>query len=177
MRKKLVIYLFEISKNIYTKYFKQDHIPWNVTVPELLTYPIQSFGYALGDFLNDHQFDLIAKVERHDAYHVLTGYGTSVEEEIGLQYLCMGNGKKSVYMYGTIVLGTFILPEYYSFYYTSYRIGKEANPFHQFDYLKLLQTDYSDLYHVIFLKNLDQVKQENLHGIQLVNSSYIPFKL
>ena len=94
MRKQLVIFLFEISKNIYTKFFKKDHIAWQVSTEDLLQFPTETFGFHLGEFLQQNNFQLIPKVERHDAYHTLTNYGTRVEEEIGLQYLCMGNGKK-----------------------------------------------------------------------------------
>ncbi|WP_121667148.1 Coq4 family protein [Mesonia aquimarina] len=153
MRKKLVLWLFEFSKKIYTKWFKKNHIPWCVSVQELLLYPSESFGHKLGEFLNQHHFQLIPKVERHDAYHTLTQYGVSVEEEIALQYLCLGNGKKSPYMFGAIILGTFILPEYFAFYYKSFLKGKDAKPFHHFDYKKLLQKNYNEFRAEIFQKN------------------------
>lgn len=170
MRKSLVIWLFEVSKNVYTRYFKKNHIPWNTTVPELKTYPITSFGYVLGDFLQKHHYELIPKVERHDAYHVLTQYGTTVEEEIGLQYLCMGNGKKSLYMYGAVLLGTLLLPEYCRFYYQSYLIGQQSNPFHDFDYEKLLSVNYDDLYEVIFTDEIHYTKTQLLLNLKQLSS-------
>lgn len=172
MRKKLVIWLFEISKNIYTKFFKRNHIPWNVNVSELKTYPIQSFGYVLGDFLQLNNFELIPKVERHDAYHVITQYGTTVEEEIGLQFLCMGNGKKSLYMYGAIILGTLILPEYLNFYIASYNIGKQANSFHQFEYKNLLQTNYEELRNMIFSNEERAAIANELHSLHQRTQAY-----
>lgn len=150
MRKQLVIFLFEISKNIYTKFFKNDHIAWQVSTEDLLQFPKETFGFHLGEFLQQNNFQLIPKVERHDAYHTLTNYGTRVEEEIGLQYLCMGNGKKSPYMYGAILLGTLILPEYFGFYVKSFLVGKEANPFHHFDYEQVLHLDYFQFKSMIF---------------------------
>ena len=150
MRKQLVIFLFEISKNIYTKFFKKDHIAWQVSTEDLLQFPTETFGFHLGEFLQQNNFQLIPKVERHDAYHTLTNYGTRVEEEIGLQYLCMGNGKKSPYMYGAILLGTLILPEYFGFYVKSFLVGKDANPFHHFDYEQVLHLDYFQFKSMIF---------------------------
>jgi len=116
----------------------------------LLQFPTETFGFHLGEFLQQNNFQLIPKVERHDAYHTLTNYGTRVEEEIGLQYLCMGNGKKSPYMYGAILLGTLILPEYFGFYVKSFLVGKEANPFHHFDYEQVLHLDYFQFKSMIF---------------------------
>ena len=116
----------------------------------MLQFPTETFGFHLGEFLQQNNFQLIPKVERHDAYHTLTNYGTRVEEEIGLQYLCMGNGKKSPYMYGAILLGTLILPEYFGFYVKSFLVGKEANPFHHFDYEQVLHLDYFQFKSMIF---------------------------
>ena len=130
----------------------------------MLQFPTETFGFHLGEFLQQNNFQLIPKVERHDAYHTLTNYGTRVEEEIGLQYLCMGNGKKSPYMYGAILLGTFILPEYFGFYVKSFLVGKEANPFHHFDFEQVLHLDYFQFKSMIFSeKTLDTHLQ--IHSI------------
>ena len=151
-RKQLIEWLFEQSQNVYTKLFK-NHEAWGISRKELLTYPTSSFGRHLGEFLNKNGFELIANAERHDAYHTLTGYGTKVEDEIALQCLCFGNGKRSLYLYGAIILGVIILPDYYNYYYQSYRIGNRSNPFHQFDYKKLLQVNIDDFRDSIFSKS------------------------
>lgn len=150
-RKKLIEWLFIHSQNIYTNLFK-NHEPWGMSSKQLLSYPIHSFGRHLGEFLNKNSFELIAKVERHDAYHTLTGYGTKVEDEIALQCLCFGNGKRSLYLYGAIILGIIILPDYYKYYNLSYHIGKHANPFHHFDYKQLLHVNIDDFRAMIFPK-------------------------
>ncbi|WP_040278874.1 Coq4 family protein [Psychroserpens damuponensis] len=150
-RKKLIVWLFEHSQNLYTQLFKT-HKSWGISREELLTYPSQSFGKHLGDFLNKHGFELIPKVERHDAYHTLTGYGVTVEDEIALQCLCFGNGKRSLYLYGSMILGIIILPDYYKYYNRSYTLGKRANPFHHFDYKQLLHININDFRVLIFPK-------------------------
>ena len=150
-RKQLIEWLFEHSQNVYTKLFKK-HDAWGISRDQLLTYPSYSFGRHLGEFLNKHGFELIAKVERHDAYHTLTGYGTKVEDEIALQCLCYGNGKRSLYLYGSMILGIIILPDYYKYYNRSYHIGKDSNPFHQFNYKQLLLLNITDFRQAIFSK-------------------------
>ncbi len=152
VRKKLIEWLFEKSKEVYTNLFKS-HEPWGINKRQLLAYPKDSFGKHLGLFLDKNNFELISKVERHDAYHTLTGYGIKVEDEIALQYLCFGNGKRSPYLYGAIILGTIILPDYYKYYYQSYCIGKKANSFHHFDYKELLTISIHDLRQVVFSKS------------------------
>ncbi len=152
LRKQLIEWLFDKSQKVYTQMFK-NHEPWGVYRAELLTYPDDSLGKHLGLFLEKNGFELIAKVERHDAYHTLTGYGTNVEDEIALQCLCFGNGKRSPYLYGAMILGVIILPDYLEYYYKSYCIGKNAHPFHQFDYKKLLKVNIHEFRKAIFSKS------------------------
>ncbi|WP_299096175.1 Coq4 family protein [Winogradskyella sp.] len=151
LRKQLIIWLFQHSQRIYTAMFKH-HESWNISKSDLLKMSQSSFGKHLGDFLDKNNFELIPKVERHDCYHVLCGYSTKVEDEIALQCLCYGNGKRSPYLYGAIILGIAILPDYYDFYYRSYKTGKRANPFHHFDYKKLLNISIKDFREAIFSK-------------------------
>jgi ubiquinone biosynthesis protein Coq4 len=151
-RKQLIIWLFNKSQILYTSLFKH-HEAWNLSVNDLLEFPKNSIGYHLGIFLKQHNFELLPKVERHDAYHVVTGYGINVEDEIALQCLCFGNGKRSPYLYGAMILGTLILPDYYRYYYKSYRIGKQAHPFHHYDYKTLLTVSLAQFRTTIFYKN------------------------
>ncbi|WP_299113011.1 Coq4 family protein [uncultured Winogradskyella sp.] len=160
-RKQLIIFLFEHSQRLYTAMFKR-HESWKYSKNDLLQFPIESFGRHLGEFLNKNNFELIPKVERHDCYHVLCGYSTKVEDEIALQCLCYGNGKRSPYLYGAIILGVAILPDYYNYYYKSYKIGKSANAFHQFDYKKLLRIPIDDLRTSIFSKSQIQNINNNI---------------
>ncbi len=148
LRKKIIEKLFEWSQKFYLKFKRKE--PWGIGTKELLKFPMNSFGQHLGNFLNKNGFELIGKVERHDAYHVLSGFGTNVEDEIALQYLCYGNGKRTPYLTGVLLLGTIILPDYAPYYYRSYLIGKQANSFHHFDFKKLLFTDFDSFRKVIF---------------------------
>lgn len=150
MRKKFIYWLFEHSQRLYIKF--KNKKPWNISTSELLTYPEDSFGFHLGTFLKTNNFELLPKVERHDCYHLLTGYGTTVEDEIALQYLCFGNGKRSMYLFGVLCLGTILLPEYYKYYYKSYQLGKNCNPFHQFNYKNLLHFSFQEIREAIFNK-------------------------
>ena len=160
LRKRLIIFLFEHSQRIYTSLFKSQE-SWNVTKADLLKLPQPSFGRHLGEFLHKNDFELIPKVERHDCYHVLCGYSTEVEDEIALQCLCYGNGKRSPYLYGAIILGVAILPDYYQYYYKSYTIGKLANPFHHFNYKNILDISIKDFRAMIFSKS--ELKQLQLN--------------
>lgn len=150
MRKKLIHWLFKHSQRIYTRFKKKK--AWGITNKDLLKYPKDTFGFHLGNFLQKNGFELLPKVERHDAYHLLTGYGTKVEDEIALQYLCFGNGKRSPYLIGVIIVGTFILPDYIKYYIKSYQLGKNCNQFYHFNYKNLLNYSLLELRETIFNK-------------------------
>ena len=149
-RKQLIAWLFKITQHFYTKYFKKNE-PWYIKKKHLLQFPKETFGYHLGTFLEKNGFELIPKAERHDAYHVITGYNTNEEDEIALQFLCFGNGKRSIYLFSVITIGSIILPEYWKYYIKSYRIGKNANAFYNLDYKRLLDTSISKLRSSIFI--------------------------
>ncbi|WP_299890710.1 Coq4 family protein [uncultured Lacinutrix sp.] len=165
LRKQLINWLFEISSKIYTQLFK-DHKPWRITKKELLGYTKDSFGYHLGLFLDKNNFELIPKVERHDCFHVLTNYSTKVEDEIALQYLSLGNGKNSPYLFGAIILGTIILPDYLTYYIKSYKIGKQVNVFHNLDFRPLLKVNIEQFREAIFTKKQIQTLKK-LHCEQI----------
>ena len=150
MRKKFIYWLFKHSQRMYIKFKRKK--AWEITSKELLEYPKESFGYHLGKLLEKNEFELLPKVERHDCYHLLTGYGTKVEDEIALQYVCLGNGKKSPYLFGVLLIGTIILPEYFKYYLKSYQLGKKCNQFHHFQYQRLLHFSFQEIRETIFNK-------------------------
>ena len=152
IKKQLIVWLFKKSQSLYVRLFKRSKKPWNITKKELLTYPIETFGYQYGQFLDKNNFEILVKLERHDAYHTLTGYQSNVEDEIALQYLCYGNGKRSIYLFGVIILGTFLLPDYYKYYLKSYKVGKNANPFYHWNFKKILHYNLNDLQTIVFSK-------------------------
>lgn len=151
MRKHLINWLFEKSMVFYCKFKKKK--PWGITSQELVSMPSNTFGHHLGCLLVANEFELIPKVERHDAYHLLTGYSTAVEDEIALQYACFGNGKRTPYLLGVLFLGTFILPDYLPHYLKAYQFGQHANSFHHFDFKTVLPLDFDTFRQAIFSKN------------------------
>jgi len=130
-REKVCHYLFQKSAEPYAKLFKKKQLAWNLTANDLLKYPQDTLGYKVGVFLSSNGFEFFPKHETHDVFHVITDYGITVKEEIGLQYLLYGNGKRSVYLYLVLFLGFILLPEHYSFYLQSYRKGKSIELFYQ----------------------------------------------
>jgi ubiquinone biosynthesis protein Coq4 len=144
-REKFCAWLFEISKAPYRAIFKRSKQAWNLESVDLLAYEPNTLGYAVGQFLQNNQFELIDKLESHDVYHVICEMNTSVRDEIGMQYLLMGNGKKSVYQKLTVLLGICLLPEYRNYYRYCYKRGQKMNPVYLFDLKKELNSDLHQL--------------------------------
>lgn len=151
-RKQLINWLFENSQRIYLRFKKKE--PWNITAAMLIAMPPESFGYHLGYFLKSHGFELIPKVERHDAYHLLTGFSTCVQDEIALQYLCFGNGKRTPYLLAVLCMGSLLLPEYFAYYRKAYTIGKASNSFHHFDFKTVLSVNFETFRSTIFSEEI-----------------------
>lgn len=137
MRAVVLEALYEWSKVPYRRYFKQNEA-WPVSVADLVQYPENSLGFHLAGFLLQHSFELQPKLESHDVFHMLTGTGTSVPEEVAMQFYLLGNGKRGLYLYSVVLLGTVLYPDYINAFLKAYRRGKRALAFHQLDFSKLL---------------------------------------
>jgi ubiquinone biosynthesis protein Coq4 len=137
MRALIMEKMYDWSKRPYQKFFKKN-TPWNNSTDELLLYPKETLGFQLGNFLKVNQFEMQPKLEDHDVFHVLTQTGTTVPEEIGMQFYLCGNGKKSIYQYIVIVLGAFFYVDQWSYFRKQYQRGKDAHAFHYLDFSKML---------------------------------------
>jgi ubiquinone biosynthesis protein Coq4 len=137
MKDQLIEKMYEWSKKPYQQFFK-NKIAWEIDKQELFTYPEETLGYHLGQFLQKNDFDIQPKLEDHDIIHVLTNTGISVREEIGMQYYLMGNGKKSLYLFMVILVGTAFYPMHINYFLKEFRKGKTAYHFHFLDFSKML---------------------------------------
>ncbi|MEM7382351.1 MAG: hypothetical protein AAF361_14305 [Bacteroidota bacterium] len=90
-----------------------------------------------------HSFDIQPKLENHDVFHVLTQTGTSVPEEISMQYYLLGNGKRSLYLFTVICLGTLLYPDELPRFFRAFKRGRAALAFHHLDFSKLLEQPIS----------------------------------
>ena len=169
VRRNIIEWLFETTQKQYIRFKKKT--PWNITNAALLALPDSTFGYRLGLFLDANGFHLIPKVERHDAYHVLTGFGTMAEDEVALQYLCFGNGKRTPYLFAVMLIGTILLPEFWPYYCRAFHFGKRSHSFHHFDFKTILPLDYELFRGIIF-------SEETIHQMEALqkNKSKQTFK-
>jgi len=124
-REKICACLFAMSEKPYRFFFKRKVQAWKLTSNDLLKFPKNSLGYATGLFLKKNDFELLDKLESHDVYHVLLGMQTTVKEEIGMQFILFGNGKRSFYLFATMSLGFLLQAEHYKYFKFCYQKGKK----------------------------------------------------
>ncbi|WP_419868860.1 Coq4 family protein [Chryseobacterium sp. CT-SW4] len=153
LRLRFLLFMYENSQRQYRKYFKKTKRQWQFNEEQLLSFQEDSLGRALGEFYKKHGFRMIPKMENHDVYHLVTDYGTSMKEEIAMQYLLFGNGKRSAYLLGVMLLGGIIFPEYFKTYMKAYRKGKNMKPFHHWDFEELLWQNVGHIKDFIRQKN------------------------
>ncbi len=138
MKDFLIEKLYEISSKPYAKYCKRNQ-PWSISKDQMLRMDKESLGFALGYFLVKNGFEIQPKLEDHDVFHVLTNTGTSVYEEIGMQFYLLANGKRSLYLFLVIITGILFYPVKIKYFKLQYLRGKQALPFHDVVFLELLE--------------------------------------
>lgn len=144
-RTQFLLFMYHISQKNYRRFFKRKKRRWVFTEKQLLQFKEDSLGRKLGEFYEEHGFRMIPQMENHDVYHLITEYGTHMIDEIALQYLLFGNGKKSAYLLGVLILGTLVFPEYAATYYKAFKKGKSMRRFYHLDFERLLQQNFSQL--------------------------------
>ena len=105
LRDAFVAYMFKTLSQPYLWLFKRRKHAWGLSKVQLLTYEKHTLAYKIGQFLDKNGFEIEAKMEEHDVFHVLSGTPTAVIDEIRLQYYMLGNGKRSVFLYIVLLTG------------------------------------------------------------------------
>ena len=124
--------------NCYRQVFKGKKEPWGETKESLKRFDKGSLGGEISRFLYQNGFELTPKMESHDVFHVITGYGTEMHEEAAMQFFLIGNGKKSKLARISAFVGFFIFPEYWKLYRDSYQRGKQTLHFSSWEFQEIL---------------------------------------
>lgn len=137
-RLNFMLWLYDWSQIFYAQFFKRNKKAWGISIHEFLLYPEGTLGKALGEFYREKGFSVMPKLENHDVFHLITETGTEIQDEIAMQYLLFGNGKKSLYMFSMIGIGTVLYPEFLKYYLKSFRKGKSMIQFHEMEFKEYL---------------------------------------
>lgn len=153
IRLKFMLWLYGWSQDLYTNLFKRNQNAWGISKSELSLFPEETLGRALGEFYQINGFDVMPKLENHDIFHVITQTGTEIQDEIAMQYLLLGNGKRSLYMFSMILIGTLLYPEFLGYYQAHFKKGKRMNSFHQVEFKDYLDSHLQSVKAKFMYKN------------------------
>jgi len=150
MRTIILETLYELGKEPYRKYVSRKD-PWDIPISDLLKYPKISLGFHLAAFLLKYRFDVQPELENKDVLHVLTNIGTSVHEEIYMQFYLLGNGKRNMGLLAAILLGVLIYPDYLKNFMEAYKRGRRAFRFYYLDFSKMLNQPIRHIQHTFLI--------------------------
>ncbi len=137
-RTKILQCLVNNTAPIYMKLTKGNKKPWKYNKDNLRQFPTGSLGKELSLFLDKNKIDLIPKAERHDVFHVLTGYDINPEEETMMQFWLLGNRKWTPYTIGTCIIGFILIPEHWKSFLNSFKKGMKAPAIYDWDFESML---------------------------------------
>ena len=160
LRLKFMLALYNGSSRIYAELFKANKKAWGIKKEDFLLYPKGSLGFELGVFYQSKGFDVMPKLENHDVFHVISGIGTEIRDEIAMQYLLFGNGKSSLYLLAMLFIGTFVFPEHFRLYRQSYLQGKQMARFFDLEFKDHLENQVYEIQSSI-LHNQELIRIKN----------------
>ncbi len=128
---------------LYMKLTKGNKAKWKYETADLKKFPADSLGRELYDFLKQRNLDMIPKAERHDVFHILTGYDITPEEEAVMQFWLLGNRKWTPYTLGTCIIGMVLIPEHWSDFKTAFKKGWIDPSIHDWDFENMLHLNYN----------------------------------
>ncbi|MVZ66908.1 hypothetical protein GQF61_13690 [Sphingobacterium sp. DK4209] len=159
LRLKFMLYLYNGSSRLYANLFKPHKQAWGISKEAFNQYPSGSLGASLAAFYQEKGFDVMPKLENHDVFHLLTGTGTEIKDEIAMQYLLLGNGKLSLYLLAMVLIGSFLFPEHSNYYWSSFNKGKRMWSFYHLEFknylnepLYNLQRAFAEKTNILILK-------------------------
>jgi ubiquinone biosynthesis protein Coq4 len=124
--------------------------PWKLSTEDLARYLQGTLGRELHIFLKDEQLQPVPKIERHDAFHILFGFATTLNDEAAMQYFLVGNGKISPFGLATTIFTGLVMPDRWSDFSFHYKRGKAARSIANWDFKELLNENFEDLRSYIF---------------------------
>ncbi len=151
IREQIAGRIVNFSKPIYFL-LRYKRKAWKVTQAELATYPQNSLGKDLSEFLTANNLQLMPKAEFHDVYHVLLGFGTTMREETCIQFVSMGNGNYSLPHLAANFTSLLFYPEHWGDFKDAFMRGRKAARFYDLDFENLLKMPTSRLRECLLYK-------------------------
>lgn len=144
------LHLVSTATPIYCSLQKYRKPAWGHTAQTLQKLPVGTLGHAVGEFLTANNMCLQPHAEEHDVFHVLLGFPPTVIGEASMQFALLGNGRRSLFVWTSVLLGWILFPEYHSTFRQNYREGQRCRAFSRWRFEHLLQENTADMRDFIF---------------------------
>lgn len=148
-RERALLWLLGNVIPVHAKVYSRRPI-WGMKREDMLQYPADTLGHELGQFLTREHLQPVDRVERHDAFHILLGFSTSLEDEAAMQFFLVGNGKISPFTLATAAFTALVMPDKWGRFVREFRRGRAALSIANWDFLHLLNEPFAEVKAVIF---------------------------
>jgi hypothetical protein len=151
LRERMLLWLLGYVIQVHARFYSK-RPAWGLQREDMQQYPAGTLGRELGMFLEQEDLQPVDRVERHDAFHILLDFSTSLDDESAMQFFLVGNGKISPFTLATAVFTGLVMPDKWPRFYKELRRGWKALSISKWDFQPLLSEDFENLKKVIFFQ-------------------------
>lgn len=148
-RERALLWLLDNVVTVHAKVYSRRPV-WGLLREDMLRYPTGTLGHELGLFLTRESLQPVDRIERHDAFHILLDFSTSLEDEAAMQFFLVANGKISPFTLATAAFTMLVMPDKWGLFRQAFRRGRQARSIAKWDFLSLLDEPFADVKAAIF---------------------------
>ena len=149
LRERAMMWLLGNVVTVHAKVYRHRPI-WGLKREDMLRYPAGSLGHELGLFLTRENLQPVERIERHDAFHILLDFETTLDDEAAMLCFLVANGKNSPFTLAATLLLVLAMPDKWGLFIPAFRRGREALSIANWNFLQLLDEPFADVKAVIF---------------------------
>lgn len=148
-RKRLLVYL---AHEVALPYFKLIRKGYNFpyALRELQHFPKGTVGQELYSFFFNNDLEMLPHYEKHDIKHVVLGYPPTEEGEVSLQCFMLANGRITLPVVFSVVIGLAIMPEKWLSFRKAFALGRRTPSLNKLNWFDLMPLQLSAVQQQIF---------------------------
>ncbi|MBH8559042.1 hypothetical protein [Hymenobacter negativus] len=148
-RERALLWLLDNVVTVHAMVYRRRPV-WGLLREDMLRYPTGTLGHELGRFLTQESLQPVDRIERHDAFHILLDFSTSLDDEAAMQFFLVANGKISPFTLATAAFTMLVMPDKWGLFIQAFRRGRRARSIANWDFLSLLDEPFADVKAAIF---------------------------
>ncbi|MFC6223222.1 hypothetical protein ACFP2F_08210 [Hymenobacter artigasi] len=149
LRERAMMWLLSNVVSVHAKVYRRRPI-WGLKREDMLRYPAGSLGHELGLFLTREGLQPVDRIERHDAFHILLDFNTTMDDEAAMLCFLVANGKNSPFTLAATLLMVLAMPDKWGIFIPAFRRGRQALSIANWNFLHLLDEPFADVKAIIF---------------------------